>query len=158
MSKYKLKTIKVACSLLPSILRTRSIIELLRVLLEPLNYIQSQFKEHTEKVAEHIKYTSQVFSLEEMIKHYLKIEVEITDGEIEAGLYFYNTEELKPVYFPTVYFTDSKTWTMGSFIVHCYLSDFQINGIMNQDKINKMKRLLDMYKFAGTTYTIVYDR
>lgn len=153
MSKYKLKIIKVACSLLPSIMRTRSIIELLRVLLEPLNYIQSQFKEHTEKVSEHMNYTSQVFSMEEMIKHYLNIEIEITDGEIVEGLYFYNTEELKPVYFPTVYFTDSKTWIMRSFIVHCPISIETDN-----DKINKIKRLLDMYKFAGTTYTLVYDK
>jgi hypothetical protein len=68
------------------------------------------------------------------------------------GLYFYRTEEQKPVYFTPVYFTDSNTWTMGVFIVHCPASEY------SKDNEDKIKRLLDRYKFAGTRYKTVFDR
>jgi hypothetical protein len=150
MSKYDINLIKLAYSLLPGILRTGSIKALVRVLLNSLNVTLTAFKRYRIDVLKQMTFTGQVFSLERMLEYYVGLsEVRIEDGGIVEGLYFYQTEENKPVLFPTVYFTDSKTWTMDGFIVHC--------PIGTDDRLDKIEYLLDRHKFAGTKYRVVFD-
>jgi hypothetical protein len=153
MGKYNIKLLKLSCSLLPNVLRTYGIKSIIKVFLSPLNGILTMFQSYIKDKEKQLSFSSQVFSLERMIEYYAGFgngEIAITDGEIIEGLYFYRTEEQKPVYFPTVYFSDSATWTTGGFIVHC--------PVGADDKLDKIKYLLNRYKFAGTQYKIVFDK
>jgi hypothetical protein len=148
--KYRINLIKLGYSLLPHVLRQESIKAMIQVLFGRLNGILSLFYAYRNKILKQLEYNGQVFSLENMLKYYARLSnVFIEDGGIVSGLYFYNTEEQKPVMFGTVFFTDSSTWSMGEFIVHCPTGE--------DLKLPQISYLLDKYKFAGTKYKILFD-
>jgi hypothetical protein len=151
MGKYDLDFVKFIKHLLPVTLRG-NLVELIYVLLKPIRDIYFRFLTQKEDTENKLSYNAQYPNLQRLLNDKIdpilrRIEVRDSGENIDA-LLIYPNEELKPIHLGQVLIYPSKMWGYNPFTV---LVPQELDN-----RENRIKRLLDIYKFSGTKYKIVY--
>lgn len=172
---YKVDLVKLVQMLLPPVLRSKVLLALAKVLIEPLRHVYGLFSAQKEETDEKLSMSGTV----EVLERALNREFSLTEGEIyiesvedkSRATYFhkkaegqepvtlYKEEEKKPQY--TVW-----SWEVGStvnFIV--MVPTFLCTSLESKEadkcgwaNLRTIESVLDTYKPAGRTYNIqLYD-
>lgn len=164
MSRYSLSTERLL-SLIPTPLRSDSLIRLLMRLLVPVSYVHMLFTLYREKKEYRLSHTGQVFSLTQVICEFCGNDgCYITDGSyIDEVMVPYDGDgELAnfQIWIPadasvtpavTVPYTGMSQTEQSDFIVHLPAEQY------GQTDDSSLRALINEYKLAGKMYGIVYD-
>lgn len=164
MSRYSLSTERLL-SLIPTPLRSDSLIRLLMRLLVPVSYVHMLFTLFRKKKEYRLAHTSQVFSLTQVICEFCANDgCYITDGSYidEVMVPYDGGGELAnfQVWIPadasvtpavTVPCTGMSQTEQSDFIVHLPAE------LYGQTDESSLRSLINEYKLAGKMYGIVYD-
>ncbi|MDR1878292.1 MAG: hypothetical protein LBQ64_01860 [Bacteroidales bacterium] len=152
MGKYDINFKRLITYYLPVSLRG-NLVEFLFVLLKPLRRLHFLFLKHVDDTDEKLSYNSQYPNLQRLLNDQCDpvergIQVRDNGGNIDWTLIYPNAE-LKPLVMPFVIYPASQ-YGYQPFTVHVP------EGVFNANE-NKLKRLLNQYKFAGTKYKIIVE-
>ncbi|MDR2410119.1 MAG: hypothetical protein LBE13_18700 [Bacteroidales bacterium] len=156
MKKYIIDWLRFVREYLPNILRT-NIIDLAFVLLKGIRDTWFRFGEHIKETDVILSYNSQYPNFQRLLNDlYDKNDgrrIKVYDGEAgEDFLLAYPNEELKPVHVGFVVVKPMSEYSSyEGFMV-------ELPAVFEADKdlIDKIKRTVEGYKFAGKKYTIIY--
>jgi hypothetical protein len=153
MGKYDLNFIQMIKQVLLVSVRG-NLVEFIYVLLKPIRDIHFQFMRAKETTENKLSYNAQYPNFQRLLNDEFdaelrRIQVRDSGGNIE-GLLIYPNEERKPLHLGQVLIYPSYMWGYPPFLVT--LPD----GFQSVE--NRVRRILDKYKFAGTKYKIVYEQ
>ena len=151
MGKYDLDFVKLIKYVLPVSVRG-NLVEFIYVLIIPIRVVYNRFldlkNENENKLSYNAQYPNLQRLLNDKIDNILR-RIKIKDsGESIDELLIYPNAELKPIHLGQVVIYPSSKWGYKPFTV------LVPQSLDNQE--NKIKRLLDNYKFSGTKYKIEY--
>lgn len=156
-NSYDINFYKLAVWLTPHEYRKEKFLIILKALVYPLIFVHNVFLKYRKAKLYQLMITPQVCYLERLLNDRYDSElrrIKIDDGIFHLPIYIYQEDEIKPVYLftedenkPVYLYTDGEAGEV--------LDDFVV--LVPVDIIfdmNEMKSLLNIYKLAGTKYTI----
>ena len=152
MGKYDVNFIKLIKDSLIVSLRG-NLVEFTYVLIKPIRAIYFQFLEAKQANENTLSYNAQYPNLQRLLNDkedpvLRRIKVYDSGDSIDELLIFPN-EELKPIHLGQVLVHPSSRWGYNPFTV---IVPNELEYLKN-----RIKRILDSYKFAGTKYKIIYE-
>jgi len=153
MGKYDVNFIKLIKQSLPIALRG-NLVEFIHVLIKPIRDVYFRFLTSKQENENKLSYNSQYPNLQRLLNDkfddiFRRIKIKDGEGSINELLTFPN-EELKPLHLGQVIIYPSSQWGYDPFTV------LVPQELENPDRENRIRRLLDNYKFSGTKYKVEY--
>jgi len=161
MGKYDVNFLQLIKESLPVSVRG-TLVEWIYVLIKPILVVYNRFKDLKTDNENKLSYNAQYPNLQRLLNDKLdsilrRIKVKDGDETIDELLVFPN-EEIKPIHLgepeELVLIYPSSRWGYEPFTV--LVPELQENGEEFKKIENRIKRLLDIYKFLGTQYKIEY--
>lgn len=154
-----------ATGLLPFSLRG-SVKELLKVLASPFAVLYENFREFRKGTLHSLSYNACVGSMQAMLNDFCSGElgnllperpILVDEGEAVPSVMVYPEAEWKPLMVGWVILTSHRTWGAVPFVVRIPSELSPSAHYQNAANLyNKVERLVQQYKMAGTRYTIEY--
>lgn len=153
-----------ATGLLPFSLRG-SVKELLKVLVSPFTVLYNDFRNFRNGSLHSLRYNACVGSMQAMLNDFCseylvgllpERKILVDEGEAVQSVMVYPEAEWEPLMVGWVILTSHRTWGAAPFVVRIPVERSPINFQNAADLYNKVDRLVQQYKMAGTRYTIEY--